>query len=813
MRKSSPTVQETAEERSSLLARELWGVFLIALGLFCLVSVIMSGSAGLLGNALQRFLFGFTGIMAYIAGPLLILGGVMLIFTIFHPLQRRNYILFFLMLAVTVALAHLFTSADFGLRAESNTFGEFLTRAWTIGRQDHRTAGILGVLLGYLPQYLLGVTGGKILLITALAAIVLVWTGLSLASLGQRAEAGVQQAVETIADRRARRERRLFVENMEDEDEEDAEDLTLLGQDEFRRERRTQEVLARRPEPAREPRAYEPPAAPARPMQVFSADEPDEQEPIDYVSEGETETAPAEEAAPVTRKPKDYTHVEPMEIEPEVEVRPYVYPPFSLLTQTPENSQTGEDLVRRAEKLESTLASFGVRAEVVNVSCGPAITQFELQPGPGVRSSAIVNLSNDIALALAAPTVRIEAPIPGKSAIGVEVPNAKTSMVRLRDVIDTPQFEEAKSCLTFGLGRDVVGNNVLTDLAKMPHLLIAGATGSGKSVCMNTIIISVLYKATPQQVRMIMIDPKRVEFSNYEGIPHLLVPVVTEPKKAAGALNWAVQEMNRRYQLFAENRTRDFERFNETREDPADQLPAILILVDELADLMMVAPHEVEDAICRLAQMARAAGMYLVIATQRPSVDVITGLIKANIPSRIALTVASQVDSRTILDMTGAEKLLGHGDMLYAPAGAHRPLRVQGAYLSDEEVERVVAFVKEGSTEAHYTAEAMEQIESYRIPEKGKGSGSDAAEEGEGGNKRKLDALLSEAVDVIYDSGQASISMVQRRLSVGYARAARIIDQLEQLGIVAPGEGSKPRQILKTRGEIEEILSGSEEGE
>ncbi|MBQ1510384.1 MAG: DNA translocase FtsK, partial [Selenomonadaceae bacterium] len=423
----------------------------------------------------------------------------------------------------------------------------------------------------------------------------------------------------------------------------------------------------------------------------------------------------------------------------------------------------------------------------INACHGPAVTRYELEPAPGVKVSKITNLADDLALSLAAFSVRIE-PIPGKSAIGIEVPNKELEGVQLREVLENEAFSSAKSKLTVGLGMDIGGQAIFADLAKMPHLLVAGATGSGKSVCVNTLITSILFKAKPDEVKFILIDPKMVELSNYNGIPHLMVPVVTDAKKAASVLNWAVQEMEKRYAKFAENTVRNMETYNS--KFPDDKMFSIVIIIDELADLMMVAPHDVEDAICRLAQKARAAGIHLVLATQRPSVDVITGIIKANIPSRISFAVSSQIDSRTILDSSGAEKLLGKGDMLFYPVGASKPRRVQGAFVSDEEVEMLLDFIRSQGQEV----EANEEIISFT---------ENAMAEEENGKKAKgekdapkLDALLEEAVNLVMSTGQASASNVQRRFRVGYTRAARLIDTMEQLGIVGPSMGSKPREII-----------------
>ncbi|WP_346938000.1 DNA translocase FtsK 4TM domain-containing protein [uncultured Clostridium sp.] len=442
-----------------------------------------------------------------------------------------------------------------------------------------------------------------------------------------------------------------------------------------------------------------------------------------------------------------------------------------------------KDLLNSANKLQETLGSFGVEAKVIQVTKGPSVTRFELQPHVGVKVSKIVNLADDIALNLAASGVRIEAPIPGKAAVGIEVPNKELSAVFLREVIESEEFTVTKKNLAFALGKDIAGNCVVGDLTKMPHLLIAGATGSGKSVCINTLLISLLYKYTPQEVKLLLIDPKVVELNIYNGIPHLLIPVVTEPKKAAGALNWAVNEMTRRYKLFADNNVRNIEGYNDFVEKGIieEKIPWIVIIIDELADLMMVCPNDVEEYIGRLAQMARAAGMHLVIATQRPSVDVITGVIKANIPSRISFAVSSQIDSRTILDSSGAEKLLGKGDMLYYPVGESKPLRIQGAFVSEEEVETVVEFIRNGLKELEYKKEIMDEIENSVSKSKG---GEDC------------DELLDEAIKVVLEEGQASTSLLQRRLKIGYNRAARIIDEMEAEGIISGRNGSKPRQVL-----------------
>lgn len=476
----------------------------------------------------------------------------------------------------------------------------------------------------------------------------------------------------------------------------------------------------------------------------------------------------------------------------------YRYPPLTLL----DRGASGEDArmqdgdrMATGKLLVNTLKDFGISTELGDITCGPSVTRYELVPSAGVKISRITGLSDDIALRLATTGVRIEAPIPNKAAVGIEVPNKARRTVRLRSLLETSEYRTAKGKLTVALGQDIEGRIVMTDLAKMPHLLIAGTTGSGKSVCTNSMIQSVLFRARPDEVKMILIDPKKVEFGVYNGIPHLLIPVVTDPRKAAAALNWAVTEMLKRYQMFADAKARDIGEYNELarKEGKFPALPLIMIVIDELADLMMAAGNEVEDSICRLAQMARAAGMHMVIATQRPSVDVITGLIKGNIPSRLALTVASGVDSRTILDGVGAEKLLGNGDMLFMPVGQSKPLRVQGCYVSNQEIERVIEFLKNGGQEQEYDQQVIEEIEKAAASA-GKSAGRDDDDDVE-----EFDEALPQAIEIAVEAGSISTSMLQRKLRFGYARAGRIIDQMEQRGIIGPSEGSKPRKVLITR--------------
>lgn len=505
-------------------------------------------------------------------------------------------------------------------------------------------------------------------------------------------------------------------------------------------------------------------------------------------------------------KSKSSTDVEELNINQVSNEKEYIFPPVNLLAYPKSRSSKGAAATERniketAMKLQNTLESFGVHVTITNVSCGPAVTRYELQPEQGVKVSSITRLADDIKLNLAAADIRIEAPIPGKAAVGIEVPNKENSMVSFRELIESRDFTGHASNIAFAVGKDIGGQIVITDIAKMPHLLIAGATGSGKSVCINTLIMSILYKANPNDVRLIMIDPKVVELSVYNGIPHLLIPVVTDPKKASAALNWAVAEMTDRYKKFAEVGVRDIKGYNEKikeveylNDENYQKLPQIVIIIDELADLMMVAPGEVEDAICRLAQMARAAGLHLIIATQRPSVNVITGLIKANIPSRVAFAVSSQVDSRTIIDSSGAEKLLGKGDMLFFPSGYPKPIRVQGAFVSDKEVSSVVDFLKNNNTEAQYNEEVHEKISNAKI------------NEGGAANNNDRDEYFVEAGRFIIEKDKASIGMLQRVYKIGFNRAARIMDQLSEVGVVGPEEGTKPRKVLMTMEQYEQFL-------
>ena len=662
----------------------------------------------------------------------------------------------------------------------SNGFLDTVTRAYEQGKTDDKVGGVIGAI-GAIPlTKLLGKVGASILVLgVELILIILIFN---------------INPIEEIRVRLAEREERKLAEEKERiKGERKKPTVMNVEENEDKKETRREKRLREKEEQRR------------------AALELDDQITINLNDDGKSSKKKASEGyieenlfkKEQEQKQEKVKEVLQLEHALTVEDEHYEFPPVQLLSEGEKKSVKGgkKAVTDTAAKLQKTLYSFGVSAKVENVSVGPAITRYELKPAEGVRVSKIANLADDIALNLAAETIRIEAPIPGKQAVGIEIPNKENEIVHLRDIIDCSKFIEHKSKLAFALGKDVAGEEVVTDIAKMPHVLIAGATGSGKSVCINTLIASIIYKAKPSEVKLVMVDPKVVELSVYNGIPHLLIPVVTDPKKAAGALAWAVQEMENRYSLFASKNVRDIKGYNEEldKEGSTEKLPQIVIIIDELADLMMVSSKEVEDSICRLAQKARAAGMHLVIATQRPSVDVITGIIKANIPSRISFAVSSQVDSRTILDMAGAEKLLGKGDMLFYPAGAAKPTRVQGAFISDKEVEKVVDFVK-ANGEATYNDDILEQIEKANSTDK-------EIEEQE--NDDDTDPLLMEAIEVVVETGQASTSFIQRRFKVGYARAGRIIDQMEERGIISGFQGSKPREVLMSKERWQELKTTS----
>ena len=743
-----------------------------------LLGVLIYNQSGIMGQQISSILSGVMGFIKYIV-PI----GTFLI-AIYKLCNKKEdaYIKLFqyalLLVCVAIFMHIVYLPKD--VEQFSNGFLDTVTRAYEQGKTDDKVGGVIGAI-GAIPlTKLLGKVGASILVLgVELILIILIFN---------------INPIEEIRVRLAEREERKLAEEKERIKEERKKPTVMkVEENEDKKETRREKRLREKEEQRR------------------AALELDDQITINLNDDGESSKKKASEGyieenlfkKEQEQKQEKVKEVLQLEHALTVEDEHYEFPPVQLLSEGEKKSVKGgkKAVTDTAAKLQKTLYSFGVSAKVENVSVGPAITRYELKPAEGVRVSKIANLADDIALNLAAETIRIEAPIPGKQAVGIEIPNKENEIVHLRDIIDCSKFIEHKSKLAFALGKDVAGEEVVTDIAKMPHVLIAGATGSGKSVCINTLIASIIYKAKPSEVKLVMVDPKVVELSVYNGIPHLLIPVVTDPKKAAGALAWAVQEMENRYSLFASKNVRDIKGYNEEldKEGSTEKLPQIVIIIDELADLMMVSSKEVEDSICRLAQKARAAGMHLVIATQRPSVDVITGIIKANIPSRISFAVSSQVDSRTILDMAGAEKLLGKGDMLFYPAGAAKPTRVQGAFISDKEVEKVVDFVK-ANGEATYNDDILEQIEKANSTDK-------EIEEQE--NDDDTDPLLMEAIEVVVETGQASTSFIPRRFKVGYARAGRIIDQMEERGIISGFQGSKPREVLMSKERWQELKTTS----
>ena len=654
-----------------------------------------------------------------------------------------------------------------------------------------RGGGALGAILGYPLEWGAGDVGAKIIIGILIFVFLMLVTGSTLIGFFKTLGKPVQKTHETIKN---------VVNDTFTETEEEDEPKEKPVPYPFERRGRSRsrididlgEGYADDPKPAKT-------RTPRKPSGVAGT-EAEEAPPIDITKEiAQFANEAAENDKKRAEEKEASTTAKSKEDKAEHEEFVYRYPPLSLLDE-PNPSQAGNasaEMQSTAERLVQTLRDYGVETSVVGISRGASVTRYELEPKAGVRVKKIADLADDIALRLAAGSVRIEAPIPNKAAVGIEVPNQGRAMITLRELLETKDFQTAKSKLTVCLGKNIDGRLITADLAKMPHLLVAGTTGSGKSVCTNSMILSILFRATPEEVRMVLIDPKQVEFSVYNKIPHLLVPVVTDPRKAAGALGWSVTEMLRRYQLFSANSVRDFESYNKiAKKDDNDLevIPQLLIVIDEFADLMMSAANEVEEAVCRIAQMGRAAGIHMVIATQRPSVDVCTGLIKSNIPSRLSLTTSSAVDSRTILDMTGAEKLLGNGDLLFLPVGSSKPMRVQGCYVSDDERNAVVEFLKNQKEEQSYDESIIDEINRQASAAGGKGSSSAAVDAGDGGDE--CDELLSKALEIAIEAGEVSTSMLQRKLRVGYARAGRLVDEMEQKGYVGPHAGSKPREVL-----------------
>lgn len=691
----------------------------------------------------------------------------------------------------------LLNSVVYTFTMDAHTAGFFpMLKETFLQGKSCRGGGALGVVLGYPFEKLFGDVGAKIIILLLTVVFFMLITGTTILAVARAIRKPVDKTRESIEQAMNHTAERLQTAR----EKESSIDIELGD---------GYAGTTRRKKRAAQPVVCEP-------------EMPQTDAPVSAVSDDKLAALQAANAAMHEEPaPAPLTEEEKSAFAQEVEVQAqakegeesvYRYPPLTLLdaAETGASRQMAEaDKNSVGQLLVNTLKDFGISTRLREVTCGPSVTRYELEPSPGVKISRITGLSDDIALRLATTGVRIEAPIPNKAAVGIEVPNKSRRTVRLRSLLDTGDYRNAKGRLTVALGQDIEGRLVMADLAKMPHLLIAGTTGSGKSVCTNSMIQSVLFRARPDEVKMILIDPKKVEFGVYNGIPHLLVPVVTDPRKAAGALSWAVNEMLKRYQMFAESKARDINDYNEIarREGKFPPLPLIMIVIDELADLMMAAANEVEDSICRLAQMARAAGMHMVIATQRPSVDVITGLIKANIPSRLALTVASAVDSRTILDAGGAEKLLGYGDMLFMPLGQSKPTRVQGCFVSNQEIERVIDFLKSEEDTQEYDQEIINEIEKQAAATGRANSRADGDERDD-----ETDEALPQAIEIAVEAGQISTSMLQRKLRFGYARAGRIIDQMESRGIIGPSEGSKPRKVLITRQQwIEMNMNQSDE--
>ena len=793
-------IQNSAARKEAVQGRrQLLSVIWFAVAVFLLCVVFIPGQNVWL--AIHNFIFGVFGVTAFFYPFLLGFVAVLFAMDKIGGSMNAKVIESGILVILVGAAVDIFTKHNAAL-----TFWQHLTAAYKSG-SHLKSGGFLGALVGH-PLYLaFGKTGAAITAILLIFVFLMIITGTTLMSLFRtmaRPVKSISEQAENAYQARLERESeeaqsgkqlkviKGFNVDIPVDDIPEKRNIPKTSLDEKQRK----VVSAYYGEtPESEP---EKPAVP-EPEEKTDDIKPEIETALKAAkteAEAEKRDIPPEKAAEPT-KPAEFS-VPEKDAEPKTEG--YSYPPLSLLNKSKatDTAALSAELDHTAEHLVETLKSFGVETRIVDISRGPTVTRYELQPCAGVKISKITNLADDIALNLATAGVRIEAPIPNKAAVGIEVPNKASAVVGVRGILESPAFINAKSKLTVALGRDIGGNVVVTDIAKMPHGLIAGATGSGKSVCINSIIISLLYKATPDEVKLLMIDPKVVELGIYNGIPHLLVPVVTDPRKAAGALGWSVTEMERRYKMFADRGVRDlagYNKFVENLGDPEVQkMPHIVIIIDELADLMMTAPNEVEDSINRIAAKARAAGMHLIIATQRPSVDVVTGVIKANIPTRIAFAVSSQIDSRTILDSAGAEKLLGRGDMLFSPVGSTKPNRIQGCFVSDEEVEAVVDYIKSDHT-VDYDDDVMVEIERQAAIEKKQKTG--LPEDGPEG-----DPMLDEAIKVVVENGMASTSLLQRKLKLGYARAARIVDEMEQRGVVGPYEGSKPRKVLISKEQL-----------
>ena len=789
--KNTKRKQKASQQQAA--KRQLYSVIGFAIAVFMLCVVFIKGENVWL--MLHNFTFGVFGVTAY-AVPFFI--GIV---SVVLALEKMTNNALAKLIEGGALIALLGAAIDiFSKHTPDISFWKHIGNAYVNGTHL-KSGGFLGALIGQ-PIYLLfGKTGAAITVILIMVVLLMVMTGTTLLSIVRAvkkpAKAVAEQVENAYQKNQSEKELKVIkgfnvdipVDGSIKERQKEQNELPLKGKrlvraykDEPQEEASIEEVKTSLPDGAEDEQKIDTALAAAK----------DEQVVIDMKAETESFTEEVNENLETASD------------------EGYVYPPISLLKDTRGTSGLiAEDNSDTAEHLVRILRSFGVETRIVDISRGPTVTRYELQPCAGVKISKITALADDIALNLAAGNVRIEAPIPNKAAVGIEVPNKDKRAVGIREILESPEFTSAKSKLTVALGKDITGNIITTDIAKMPHGLIAGATGSGKSVCTNSIIISLLYKNTPDELKLLLIDPKTVEFEPYNGIPHLMVPVVTDPRKAAGALGWAVGEMEKRYKMLSDRKVRNIEEYNEVVENLGDEeiikMPYIVIMIDEFADLMQTASKEVEDHIARLAAKARAAGIHMILATQRPSVDVITGVIKANIPTRIALTTSSQIDSRTIIDQAGAEKLLGRGDMLFNPVGTSKPNRLQGCFVSNEEIKAVVDFIK-GDRTASYDSDVMLEIERQAAIEKKQRTGveEDGPDE---------DPMLKDAIKVVVENGMASTSLLQRKLKLGYARAARIIDEMEQRGIVGGYEGSKPRKVLITADQLMEMEATSGDGE
>lgn len=799
--KKAASTKKEQEQLKKISARksDIMGVVLIAIGVL-LGLYTYGAAAGWIGSWLIPFLTGTLGLFAYALPVILAVLGILTIISRKSDRIAGSKAVIAISVIFVVAFIHLLCKIPYTENDATMKFSSYISSIWTLG-QGGKGGGFIGGVIVYCLQAIGGNALAYVVVIAVLVICIMLLTRISLKTFADMFRQNISHVIDRVEitddEHAPARSGKLYTMSLNDNPPEKkrSKRKNAIPFDEAFSVPKAEPV----PQKGEDPLSFMPTSGKLEkrstaPVPVMTPSIPvHDLEPVDDALV--IPPAPDEIAKPKIEKVKaDKAPAPDIEVDT-APVPAYIPPSIDYLNRPRINyAKSAESPQATAHLLEETLLSFNISAKVVNIAVGPVVTRFELQPAPGVRVNRITTLSNDIALALAAPRVRIEAPIPGKAAIGIEIPNKDAATVVLRDIVESTEFASAKSPVTMALGKDIGGKVIVADLSKMPHMLIAGSTGSGKSVCINDLIISMIYKSSPQDLRLILVDPKMVELSVFSTLPHLLIPVVTDPKKASSALRWAVNEMTMRYKKFSEIGARDLARYNELQDNPESRLPKVVVIIDELADLMMVAPDEVEDSICRVAQLGRAAGIHLIVATQRPSADVITGLIKANIPSRCAFAVSSSIDSRIILDSTGAEKLLGRGDMLFHPNGSNKPIRLQCAFVSDEEVEKITS---------HFSANAENRFD-QKVLDDMNNAQKGGATGGAFGEGKQDDELLSEAVRIVLESGQASISMIQRRLRVGYARAARLIDIMEQHGYVSGFDGSKPRKVLIKRSQFEE---------